>query len=249
MAQKERSQNPVKGDDLSLRLFTYNSNQRQNVSNVEKVDIFFADPACASSDNTLGLRLIESIEGSDVSMVDDGFGGQYAVTVNLDDKYVIGRYLDVWHIEFSSGQEPGVVENTFQIIPDLWYTGTEPIVYGFSFQFRPNRLRRGERRWIVVEVRPNVPSASDLERYYVNLAVAAPLKISIEQMCGDCVPEEKDLRLVVDSAVVELRKGCEGHYFLDTEALEMDCGIYNVWFEMEFGESKYISDNQQLQIY
>lgn len=250
MALKERSQNPVVGDELTLRLFTYNSNQRQNVAAVEKVDIFFLDPECADENNTLGLRLVESIDGALVSEIADGFGGQYSITINLaDQQYVIGKYLDVWHLEFESGQEPGTVENKFQVVPDLWYTSVEPIVYGFSFQFRPNRLRSGERRWLIVDVMPNVPNATDLERYYANLAVASPLRISIEQACGDCVPQEQDLRLVVDRELVELRKGCEGHYFLDTAALELDCGIYNVWFEMEFGESLYISEHQQLQIF
>jgi hypothetical protein len=29
----------------------------------------------------------------------------------------------------------------------------------------------------------------------------------------------------------------------------MGCGIYNVWFELEFGENSFISENLQLQIY
>jgi hypothetical protein len=61
------------------------------------------------------------------------------------------------------------------------------------------------------------------------------------------MPQEQDLRLVIDSDDVTLREACRAYYMLDTT--EMSCGIYNVWFEMEFGESLYISDKQQLQIF
>ena len=94
-----------------------------------------------------------------------------------------------------------------------------------------------------------MPNISDLKRYYANLAVASPLRIWIEKNCGDCVPQEKDLRIIVEGDLIEHRRGTEGSYFLDTETLGMDCGIYNVWFEMEFGENKFISDNLQLQIF
>lgn len=247
MADKERTQNPVVGDQLTLRLFTYNSNQRQNVSEIQAVNIYFLDPDEITTDNPTGRRLVQTVDTADVTQVEDG---QYSITIDLEDQvYVIGKYIDSWEVEFEAGQEPGTIENSFRVVPDLWFTGTEPIVYGFDFQFRPNRLRRGERRFLIVEVRPNVPSATDLERYYTNLAVASPLRISIEQACGDCVPKERDLRLIVDRELIELRNGTEGHYFLDTEELELDCGIYNVWFEMEFGESLYISENQQIQIF
>jgi hypothetical protein len=48
---------------------------------------------------------------------------------------------------------------------------------------------------------------------------------------------------------VEHRHDSEGYYFLDTMVLDMDCGIYDVWFELEFGENKYISEPLQLQIF
>lgn len=250
MATKERYQNPVIGDELNLRMYTYNSNSRQDVSAIQKVEIYFLDPEERTEENPDGRVLVQELTSDDVALVDDGFGGQYLITLDLaDQEYVIGQYIDAWTVEFRADQEVGVIENRFQIIPDLWYTGTEPILYDFSFGFRPNRLRKGERRYLTIQVTPNVPHASDLEAYYTNLAVASPLTISIEKVCGDCVPAESDLRLVVDAEAVEHRRGNEAFYLLDTEDLDMDCGIYNVWFEMEFGESKYISDNMQLQIF
>lgn len=246
---KERNQNLVVGDEVSLRLFTYNSNHRQNVSGIEKVEIFYLDDYSRTEENPEGRVLIQTINSSDVELVADSLGGQYSVDVNLEtDKFVIGNYLDVWHVNFNSFQS-GTVTNVFNIIPDLWFASDMPIVYDFSFGFRPNRIKYGERRWINIEITPNVPNISDLRRYYVNLSISSPLKIFIEKTCGDCLPKEKDLRMVVDGELVQHRRGAEGSFFLDTESLEMNVGIYNIWFEMEFGESKYLSENLQLEVY
>jgi hypothetical protein len=67
--------------------------------------------------------------------------------------------------------------------------------------------------------------------------------------CIECMPQEEDLRLVVDAAEVDLRDNRKGYYQLDTDTLDLVCGIYNVWFEMEIGGNKYISDKQQLEIF
>lgn len=243
---KERNQNIVIGDDLVLRLFTYNSNHRQNVESVNKVEIYYLDETCITSENPEGKRLVQTVESEDVSTIGDG---EYSVEINLEDQlFVIGKYIDVWHVSFDSTQS-GTVTNEFKIIPDLWFASDLPIIYDFTFGFRPNRIRYGERRWINIEIVPNVPNISDLRRYYANLAVSSPLRIWIEKACGECVPKEKDLRIIIEGELVEHRRGTEGSYFIDTEDLNMDCGIYNVWFEMEFGENKYISDNLQLQIF
>lgn len=249
MATKERYQNPVVGDELNLRLFTYNSNHRQNVESVDKVEIYQIDSTCITEDNPEGRRLVTTIESPNITEVTDPFGGQYLISIDLEDQvYVIGNYIDVWYVQFSESQS-GTVTNEFKVISDLWYASDTPIVYDFSYGFRPNRVRQGERRWLTVEVIPNVPNAGDLQRYYVNLAMASPIRIFIERACGDCVPKEKDLRMVVEAGTVEHRRGVEGYYFLDTVELNMDCGIYNVWFELEFGENKYISENLQLQVF
>ena len=249
MSEKERNQNPVVGDVLNLRLFTYNSNHRQPVDSVEMVEIYFLDPTEVSEENPEGLRLVQTFAAGDVEDVPDDFGGHYRVQANItDSSYAIGKYVDVWHINFNENQS-GTVTNQFRILSNLWYASDMPIVYDFSYGFRPNRVRKGERRWLTVSIIPNVPSASDLERYYTNLSVASPVRIFVEKRCGDCVPAEKDLRIVVDGGVVQYRRGSEGYFFLDTEELGMDCGIYDVWFELEFGESKYLSDPLQLQVY
>lgn len=246
---KERNQNLVVGDTVALRLFTYNSNHRQNVNNVEKIEIYYLDDYSRTEENPEGRVLVKTIEGSDISLVEDNLGGQYSAELYLEnDIFVIGNYIDVWHVEFNESQS-GTVTNSFDIMPDLWFASDMPIIYDFSFGFKPNRIRLGERRWLNIEVIPNVPNVSDLKRYYVNLSISSPLKIYIENICGDCVPKEKDLRMIVDGELIQHRRGAEGSFFLDTESLNMNVGIYNVWFEMEFGENKYLSDNLQLEIY
>jgi len=249
MSIKERNQNPVIGDTLNLRMFTYNSNHRQAVSSVDKVEIYQLDSTCVTEDNPEGRRLVLTIDSGDVIEESDPFGGHYRIEFFLEDQtFVIGKYIDVWHVSFNENQS-GTVTNEFFIISDLWYASDMPIVYDFSYGFRPNRVRKGERRWLTVDVIPNVPNASDLQKYYVNLAISSPIKIFIEKTCGECLPKEKDLRMVVENGTVDYRRDSEGYFFLDTVDLDMDCGIYNVWFELEFGESKYISENLQLQIF
>lgn len=243
MATKERFQNPVIGDDLILRLFTYNSNNRRNVTSVEQVETYFLDPDEVTEENPTGRRLIDTI--TDVTTIEEG---QYSFTLPLlENKYTIGNYVDSWKIQFKESDVIATIENNWTVYPDLWYTSPIPIVYDFNFRFSPNRIRQGSKRWLIINITPNVPTASELARYYQNLAIASPLTVSIVQTCGDCVPTEQDLRTVADQAAVELREKNKGFYFLDTT--DMDCGIYDIWFQMEFGENLYISDKEQLQIF
>jgi hypothetical protein len=241
----ERYQNPVVGDTVVLRLFVYNTNALTDIQSVEKVDIYHLDPSNKTPDNPDGRRLVETLEGSGVVAVDTG---TYLLALpTMVNKYVIGRYLDVWTINVAEDELPQTVEQFFDIVPDLWYTTPVPIVYDFSFKFQPNRLRQGSKQYLVIEVVPNVPRATDLQAYYENLAIVSQLSISIEQRCGDCVPAEQDLRLVVDDEPVPFREKRFAYYKLDTS--EMDCGIYDVWFKLECGSNTYISDKSQIQVY
>ncbi len=241
---KERYQNPTSSSgQLNLRLFTYNSNNLANVVGVNKVDIYFFDPTEVTETNKDGRRLVETINTITQESV-----GKYLIQLNLTEPiYCIGNYVDVWSLEFENEECPATVENHFQIYPDLWYTTPIPIVYDFAITFRPNKLRQGSKRYLIIEVTPNVPKGTDLARYYENLAIVADLNISIAQKCGDCVPNEEDLRLIVDNQPVDYREKRYAYFMLDTS--DMDCGIYDLWFQMAFGESLYISDRYQLQIY
>lgn len=246
MALKERMQNPTCGDTIRLRLLTYNSNNRRDVQSIEKVEIYFLDPAERTETNPDGRRLIETIDGANVTQEDTG---QYLIEVAAADPlYTTGNYVDVWHVVFEDGVcQTAAVPNSFKIYPDLWFTSPVPPVYDFSFTFRPNKIRYGTKRYLIVQITPNVPRGCDILPYYENLAIVSDLRVSIELACGECVPQEKDLRLLVDRALVDYREKMYAYYFIDTN--EFECGIYNVWFEMNFAENVFVSEKNQLQIF
>jgi hypothetical protein len=154
----------------------------------------------------------------------------------------------VWAVSFESDHcSLAEIQNRFRIYPNLWFTSPVPPVYDFSFGFRPNRIVKGSKRYLVIQISPNVPRGADLLPYYENLAIVSDLRISIEKNCGDCVPQEKDLRLVVDRQLVDYREKMYGYYFIDTS--DYDSGIYNVWFELQYAENTFISEKNQIQIF
>lgn len=246
MATLERFQNPVCGSLINLRLFTYNSNIQTNVADVTSVDIYYLDPNEVTEANPKGQRLIRSIPGTEVINVATG---EYLVELQVDPpEFGTGQYYDVWNITFENTDDcgTGTIVNYFSIYPDLWFTSPIPPAYDFSFQFRPNRIVKGSKRYLTVQVVPNIPKGSDLQAFYDNLAIISDLKISIAAACGPCLPAEEDLRLVVDKAVVTLRERHYGYYQLDTT--ELDKGIYDVWFELAFADNIFVSEKNQMQI-
>ena len=215
MATKERYQNPVIGDQINLRLFAYNSNNFADFDSVEKVEIYYMDPEEVSDSNPEGRRLVDTYQGSAVTLEDTG---KHLLEVSIEEgKYVIGKYIDIWTVNVSSNEPAGAIEHVFDVYPALWYTTPMPIVYDFHFHFQPNKFRMGSRQYLIIEIVPNVPSSGELRSYYENLAIVSDLKISIEQHCGDCLPAEQDLRLVVDGESVDYREKRFGYYQLDTE--------------------------------
>ncbi len=244
---KERYQNPRIGDELNLRLLVYNNNEAADVDLIEKVEIWKIDDN--DPDNVSKRTLIETVDGDDVTHTRTG---EYEVQITLSSPaYCIGKYTDIWYTGFETEESEecqiATIPNTFEIVRDLWFTSPSPLIYDFTFAFRPNKIRQGAKQYLIVNVIPNVPKASALEAYYKNIATVSPLKISIEQRCGDCLPDEQDLRLIVDQELLEFRESCLAYYFLDTT--EMDCGIYDVFFQLEFAENTYISPKSQLQIF
>ena len=244
---KERFQNPNCGDELKLRLFAFNSNFKRNVYDITKVEIYFYDPEEVSKENPEGLRLVETIESPNIINENTG---EYSVTLTLSEpRYTIGKYKDKWHIKFEDNEpcSVAVVDNNFEVYPDVWFTAPGPSIYDFSFYFKPNKVTKGSKRYILVEVVPNVPKGGDIERYYNNLAVISEMKIYIEQDCANCPTDEQDLNMVVDGETVSFREKRFGYYFIDTT--DMEKGIYNIWFELSYAENVFVSDKNQLQIY
>lgn len=242
---KERYQNPAVGDEVQLRLFSYNSNNLADFQSVEKVDIYHLDPNNRTAENPDGLRLVETFDGAAVTAVEVG---HYLLNVELRELvYGIGTYSDVWTVRATATEPANEVRHFFQIYPSLWYTTPIPVVYDFKFMFQPTKFRQGSKQYIIVEIIPNVPTAGDLRSYYENLAIVSNLSISMEQRCGNCLPAERDLRLILENEPVQFREKRHGYYQLDTT--DLASGIYDVWFQLEFGGNRYISDRQQLQIY
>jgi len=245
MATKERYQNPIVGDLIKLKLFIYNSNNSANVKSIEKIDIYKVQSPSTNINNIDESYLVETISGTQVIQEKTGVYNLNLQTSNPS--YTIGYYFDVWTVVFENEEVPTTITNIYQIYPDLWYSSPTPIVYDFTFQFRPNKLRKGSKRYIICQVTPNVPKGTDLERYYENLAILGDLKISIEQRTGNCLPKEIDLRMIAENVPVDYREKTQGYYLLDTT--EMELGIYDIWYELDLGGNIYISDRQSLQIF
>lgn len=245
MALKERYQNPTVGDTVRLRLFFYNNNSFSDVSSIESIALYKLNPG-ASINDVNARTLVKNVPVNQI--VNDGTGKYYVDVLVEEIVFTIGNYVDVWTVNFVDNDEGlSQIVNPFTIYPSVWYTTPIPVVYDFNFVFRPAKIRKGSKRYIIIELTPNVPKGTDLQRYYENLAIVGDLKVSIEQRCGECLPPEEDLRLIVDRAPVDYREKKFGYYQIDT--VDYDVGIYDIWFELEMGENTYISDRMQLQIY
>lgn len=242
---KERYQNLVCGDTIRLRLYTFNSNEKKDVNSIESVTIYYHDPLEITTENPQGLRLIATIESNDI--VHDSDGSYYVDIITTPLNYLIGDYTDTWKVQFEDGEcFSESIKNTFKIIPDSWYASEIDLPESYQIFFRPNRFIKGTKRNLICEIIPNVPKASDLEKYYKILNATGEIRISIAAICGPCLPAEKDLRLVVDREIITNKQGCNFYYFLDTE--EMNIGIYDVWFEINIGENTFITESNQIQI-
>lgn len=245
-ATKDRYQNPVIGDTVKLQFFVFNSNNYSSVSSINEVRIYYLDPAQCSPSNPDGRTLIETVPGGNVTNI---AVGQYQLDLYLDPALYTqnGRYVDSWSVVFEASEPVAELDHLFQIYPDLWYTTPIPVVYDFNFYFQPNKIRRGSKKFIEIEIIPNVPRATDLFAYYENLAIAANLYVTISQHCGPCIPCEADLRIVVDEELTQYREKNRAFYFIDST--EFDCGVYDIWFKLDFGGNTYVSDKNQLLIY
>jgi hypothetical protein len=240
-ATKERYQNPVITDTVILRLFIYNSNNFANVASISTVDIYALDGTDINN-----KRLVASITSADIKQ--DSVGHYYVEVLLEDAVYTIGNYIDVWTMNMISVlDQPSQITNYWTIYPDLWYTAPIPVVYDFNFNFRPSRFRKNSKRYIIIQVTPNVPKGTDLQRYYENLAIIGNLFVSIEQKTGECLPKESDLRMIAERVPVTFREKMYGYYQLDTT--DLDIGIYDIWFEINLGDNVYISERNQFQIF
>jgi hypothetical protein len=247
MANKTRNQNPVVGDTINLKLISRNSNNLCDLFNIDHVDIVRIDcsPVCDGEKKEIKEVIVQTIPGTSVERCSEG---TYDIDlVTSAPEYIIGNYHDVWYVTYKEGDVQVAHRQDFKINPDLWVLSSTPVVYSFDFRFSPNRIRQGSKKWLIIKIVPNVPRATDLQRYYENIAISADLKISIEQNCGQCMPSEQDLRLIVDEEPVTERDKVFSYFQIDTT--EWDCGLYNVWFELDFAGNIEISPKQQFQVF
>jgi hypothetical protein len=240
----QRYQNPAVNDTIRLRLLTFNSNLPQNLDTINNVSIYYLDPYSITEDNPDGRLLVQTVAGS--AVVNDAPGSYYLDLDVPSPQYVIGNYLDIWNVNFEPTSTAVSITKTFEIFPSLWYTSDIPIVYDFGFAYQPARIVQGSKKWLVIEIIPRVTRASELESYYYNIAISSVLYLSIARKCEPCLPQEQDLRIVIEDAVVEQREKVFGYYWLDTS--EMEGGLYDIWFKLEFGGNTYLSDRSQLLI-
>jgi hypothetical protein len=245
VATKERFQNPVVGDTIRLRLQAYNGHAYRSVNDISQVEVYYLDPAARSPENPDGRTLFAPINGADV--VEEAEGKYYVDLPATRPQFLVGNYVDVWTVEYEAESGYVTEEHAFAIYPPLWITSPVPIVYDFAFRFSPNKIVKGSKKALQIEVAPLVPRYSDLVKYYQNLITLSDIRVKIVQRCGACLPEEEDLRTVVEWASVDYREGCVSFYTLDT--CEMEKGIYDVQFKMCFGDNVFISEPQQLQIF
>lgn len=242
---KQRYQNPVVGDTIRLRMMVYSSNLLDNVQSVEKIVTYFLDPNGITAENPQGRVLVEEIDGALVTNEDTG--KYYYDLVTARPEYIIGNYIDVWSVVLENETDAVTFDNHFAIYPKLWYTSPTPIVHDFSFRFTPNRITKGSIKPLIIQIIPQTPTATELQRYYTNVAIYSDLKISIAKKCDPCQPCEIDLRTIVDAELIEDREKCQAYYTLDTT--EMDCGLYDIWFTLLFGSNTYVSDKNQMLVY
>ena len=234
---RERYQRPVVGDVIHLRQFIYNGNRLTDVESISKVEIFSIEGETQTLVETIAPEQIVRDEA-----------GQYRVDLYLEkDRYVIGSYKDVWTIVPQPETPNQTIETFFEVYADLWYTSPSPLVHDFDFRFRPNQIRQGSKQYLSFQIRPNVPTGSDLCKYYEHIIVGSQIYLTIEQMCSPCPPLEQDMSKIVDRVPIEHREANIAYYQLDTDGL--DCGIYNLTIELELGANRFLSDRMQLEIY
>ena len=262
---KERDQNPVENDIIRLRLYTFNSNLPVDIYQFNTVETYLLDKNSITEENRDGRILIESLN---VQWIVHEGTGSYFIDIPHEPLsttgdpvplvYSIGNYIDVWSFTPDPSRDAQTIENHFKIWPSLWYSSPTPIIYDWTFFFRPNRIRKGSRQNILVEAHSNAPRATEMEAYYVNLASAMAnlnsnngndtFTVTMEQKCGYCLPAERDLRIVLEDAPIMYRgNDGYGYFFLDTT--DMEPGVYSLTFTLNMGGNTFVSPEENFQIY
>lgn len=238
MPVKERKAFPSVGDQVRLRLYTYNSNAPKSVFSIEKIDVYHID-----TDNTESF--VESIDGS--LAVQESEGVAYVDVSLTSPQYVIGSYKEVWSVKLESADSAVTkISNFWAVHEPLWYSSSDALVLDYKFGMRPNKIRKGSIQHLRLQVQPNAPDASSIEQYYKLVQYFGDMKIKIINDCGDCETPE-DLKVIVEDVTLTEKDGNVFFYKLDTT--DLDAGLYHVTLTLDVAGNRYLSDKMALQIY
>lgn len=254
---KERTQNPVLGDTINLRLFSYSSNTLSDVYRVKSVKIFYLDHDQRTENNPDGRVLIRTVAEPDIQNPSDG---EYLLPlITNETEFRVGSYIDRWEILFEdTDNRDGVIENSFHIYRDLWYTSEKPIIYDIGFNFQPYRLVQGCRKHLRVDLEIFAPEEDIIDKYYYYLLTLADIQLRIVQDEGVGYEEvETDKNVVLNWTTVDFRENTTGYYRIDTSAdprphragKPWGTGIYLVQFRATLGGNLYLSQKFRIQIY
>ncbi len=254
---RERYQNPIVGDTVRLKSFIYNSNVKDNVSSISSIDVFFLDPDRISPSNPDGRILMASFSSAQVS--NPSIGEYYVDLVTNGSDFRVGSYIDRWNIVFeSTDQNPGVIENKFNLYRDLWYVSPEPIIYELGFDYEPHKIFRLSKKYIRVDIEVYAPDEDIKANYYYYLLTLSQIYVRIVQDEGDGYdPVDTSKNVLYDWSLVHYRETTRGYYLLDTTVdprpwrlnQPWGLGIYLVQFKANLGETIQLSPQFRLQIY
>lgn len=248
---KEKYENPTLGDTVRLRLYVYNSNAMTSVKVFRSIAIYLLDPFNKSEQNIDGRTLITQIATTTITQ--QSVGNYYVdLVLNSSDDFVLGDYIIQWNLIFENDPDcPSIIEDKFTIYSRNWATSDLPLIHSFDFKFSPNRFVKNSKQYLIVKIIPKAQNADTLSRYYANMAVSSGLTVSISERCGPCNNVDED-DFILENEPVEIRERGTGYVLLDMREdndLGLECGLYNIFFTLEFGNTVHVSPVSQFEIY
>jgi hypothetical protein len=250
---KERYQSLTLGDDVNLDFYSYQNNSLINVSEIQKIEVYFLDPNNITSSNIDGRSIKKIIPSTDITQINTG---HYRAVLTIDDNlYEIGDFIDVWFVRYNTFDSDFFpVINQFKVFSDLRETWDRPFVYDVDFSFDPKKIVSGNKKYIRIGFFPNIQIEKDIiDRFYFNLKTTGNLFIRIEQIegCG-FDPDLPAFNVKTDPEwdQVDIRGDNEAYYLIDsTDNGDYVLGIYAVQFKILIDGQEIISPKFYLQIF
>lgn len=254
---RERRENPVIGDTINLRVFTYSSNSRADIYQMDSVNIYYLDKEQATEANPEGRVHITSIPANQIFHPSQG---EYQVVLKTNPvDYRVGTYIDRWEGLFEiDDSRPGVIENYFNIYRDLWYTSPIPLVYEIGFVYSPTKILSGSKKYIRTDIEIYTRDKSIVEQYYYYLRGLQSIQFRLTLDEGpDYDPVVSENNIIQDWAPMSFAEDRTAYFLLDTSidprpsrsGRPLPLGIYLIQFKAALGETVHLSPKFRLQIY